>query len=72
MQNPVAPLPMRAVLTVKFSIAGSYHYGEPVHQVVPGQSTTLTASSNPPGATYTWFRNGAVPGASGNTFFGRI
>ncbi len=56
-----------AVLTVSPSPVVTIT-ASPYTRLYPGQSTTLTASSNPPGANYTWFRNGvAVPGASGNT-----
>lgn len=37
--------------------------------LAPGQSVTLTATSTPTAATYTWYRNGQViPGATANTY----
>lgn len=40
----------------------------PVRNLFPGLTTTLTATSTPPGSAYNWFRNGIlIPGVTGNT-----
>ncbi len=40
----------------------------PYTSLYPGLTTTLTATSTPPGSSYNWFKNGVlIPGISGNT-----
>ena len=39
----------------------------PHSSLYPGLTTTLTATSNPPGSSYNWYKNGIlIPGATGN------
>ena len=42
----------------------------PLTQLIPGQTTTLTAVTNQPGGTYVWLLNGQPTGATGPTLGG--